>query len=212
MLLLYFSGFHCAVTLTMEQDEYSLDNFDAWLEKNPIPPASAVVQTGSLSIVAKPLRLKEEPYALAAIDKIFFEGEQKVHNIVQKQVYGKVQQKKKHPCSHCGKGFVRKFDLQRHTRVHFKKYQCFECIESFMDKRYFKNHFAEIHKPKVKPYECTQCILTFMKAKELLYHLRYVHSTFAQKVFFNEEKVKQLEQYAQQAKELSVAMLAQRHL
>jgi hypothetical protein len=184
----------------MEKNEFSLDNLDVWLAKNPIPPIPAPVQREYSSPADEPLTQEEDQYVRMAIKQIFFEEAQKVQGVEQEPIYGRAQKNKKYPCLHCGKGFIRKFDLKRHVRVPVKKYQCFECIESFTDKRYFKNHFTEVHRPELKPLACTQCVAAFMKAKDLQSHLRYVHSTLKKKVFFDEKKVQQLEQYVEQSR------------
>ncbi|XP_035796188.1 zinc finger protein 883-like [Anopheles albimanus] len=77
-------------------------------------------------------------------------------------------------CVQCGKGFVRRSDLKKHTFVHtgVRPYACQQCGKSFSRNTNLTKHMR-IHLG-VKPHSCNSCPRTFVNKADLVRH-RNVH-------------------------------------
>ncbi|XP_077411003.1 uncharacterized protein LOC144040577 [Vanacampus margaritifer] len=81
--------------------------------------------------------------------------------------------KKPFACSVCGKRFKRKHDLKTHTRTHTgeKPYSCSVCGQSFSQKRGLNIH-TRTHTGKEKPFACSFCDRRFDLKAQLTSHMR----------------------------------------
>ncbi|XP_054728998.1 zinc finger protein ZFP2-like [Anastrepha obliqua] len=77
----------------------------------------------------------------------------------------------KMPCEHCGKGFVRKFELEAHVRIvhmKLKPFECQYCSECFASRRTLRHH-EYIHTGE-KPYVCDVCGQAYRQQTRLKNH------------------------------------------
>ncbi|XP_038050418.1 zinc finger protein 271-like [Patiria miniata] len=75
-------------------------------------------------------------------------------------------------CNFCSKGFVKKFDLVRHRRIHLKQkpFACDTCGKRFTQKRHLVDH-QPTHS-KIKSFVCGNCGKAFAHGASLRYHRR----------------------------------------
>ena len=84
---------------------------------------------------------------------------------------------KKSSCSFCGRGFSRKYDMEKHTRNHTgeKPYQCGICAKKFVQVGslavHMRGHTGE------RPHVCKLCNKDFAQLHHLKKHMLCVHKT-----------------------------------
>merc|ERR1712020_742876 len=102
-----------------------------------------------------------------------------------------------HICSQCGKGFIFKFSLTNHLRLHkeakggilkeqpsrpknekFGEYKCDQCPKIFTKKSQLANHKYRKHSPNFKPIQrikCQHCDKSYKNATFLKEHVLKDH-------------------------------------
>ncbi|XP_075526693.1 uncharacterized protein LOC142558444 [Dermacentor variabilis] len=146
--------YHCRFCPKACSDESNLKRHEATHTRQVTPNVSPNVGCLSLScadLIATPVQL--ELFTQRGLN----EGRHLLQHVVYDDVATHHVSKRPCKCSYCGKGFKRKFDLDKHMRVHTgeKPYCCHLCPMTFTQKqsvsRHMRTHTGE------KPYHCRFC-------------------------------------------------------
>ncbi|KAJ8004664.1 hypothetical protein DPEC_G00138670, partial [Dallia pectoralis] len=100
---------------------------------------------------------------IADVDTLFISAEQPQEDH---------KEKNSHCCSRCGRSFLSRSQLKRHTRIHTgeKPYSCSDCGKGFSSSSHCKSH-QRIHTGE-KPYSCSDCGKSFSQSGKLQVHQR----------------------------------------
>ena len=81
----------------------------------------------------------------------------------------------KHPCSHCGRSFTRKYTLRRHEAAHNGSYACWckICGKGCLTANNLRSHMAT--HTGIRDYNCDLCTQGFTSPWSLTRHKRHLH-------------------------------------
>ena len=88
---------------------------------------------------------------------------------------------KKYSCEDCGKVFLRKDGVKRHSqkahpqRPTSKEFTCQKCSKTFTYEATLKLHKQTCGQPKPKPFKCVTCGKTFASKTNWKHHKKYAH-------------------------------------
>uniref|UniRef100_A0A452FMK1 C2H2-type domain-containing protein n=1 Tax=Capra hircus TaxID=9925 RepID=A0A452FMK1_CAPHI len=106
------------------------------------------------------------------INVIALTRNRRTRKMVYLSAVGLTLEKKPYDCSHCGKSFNHKTNLNKHERIHTgeKPYSCSQCGKNFRQNSHRSRHEG-IH-IREKILKCPECGKTFPENKEFVIHLQ----------------------------------------
>ncbi len=92
----------------------------------------------------------------------------------------KVVERKRHPCSKCGKRFSNPQIRQQHQETCKTKVICLKCNRTFLSVRGLEKHICSkrklVRKWKRSNFQCKKCTKSFKNRSELYYHFLHTHT------------------------------------